>query len=352
MKIVIAHDYLLQFGGAERVVESWATQLPSSSIHCLAYGADRTFDLFKSRDVQSTIRRPGVAGRIEALLPVLPYIARRTEVPAADFALVSTSGWAHHFTFNSPTIAYVHSPARWLYAAHDYRQRLTPLRRVGLSVSTTHLRRLDKPAMESIDVLVANSRVTQSRIREAYGRDAEIVHPPVASLQSDATSPATQLPASFTLVVSRNRGYKNVPLAVAASMRAGMPCVVVGTGTETFDARAEGVYGLGRVSDGELRWLYQHAQVIIGSAHEDFGLTVLEAALEGTPTAAVPVGGYLETVNEGVSGHLASDESEAALAMAIQAARECDPRDVSAWAQSFSPGEHLRKIRSIGEGLT
>ena len=78
-----------------------------------------------------------------------------------------------------------------------------------------------------------------------------------------------------------------------------MPIVIVGSGSDRLDAPDEGVYGMGRVTDAELCWLYREASVIIGAGREDFGLSVLEAALEGTPAATVAAGGYLETVRSG-----------------------------------------------------
>lgn len=351
MKIAIAHDYLLQFGGAERVVESWSSELPDSGIHCLAYVPERTFPVFQTRSINPTIRSAGISTRLEALLPLLPYFARRTVVPAADLAIVSTSGWAHQFTFNSPTVAYVHSPARWLYAADDYKQNLALVKRVGLKATSRHLRKKDKPAMLKMDVLIANSRTTRDRIRVAYGRDAEVVHPPVRPIDAEPTAPSRALPEQFSIVACRSRGYKNIPLAIDASLRASLPCVVVGAGSERYDAPELNVYGVGRVSDAELRWLYQRATVVIGSAHEDFGLTVLEAGLEGTPAAAIPVGGYLESIHPTVSGELARGESVEELSNAISTARTYDRANVSEWARSFSIDAHMNRLLEIGRTI-
>lgn len=351
MKIAIAHDYLLQHGGAERVVATWANHLPSSAIHSLAYDRDQTFDVFDDRAVQSRIRAGFVKSNIQYLLPILPTLAGQVHVKNADVSLVSTSGWAHQFRFDMPTLAYVHSPARWLYASDDYSTKLGRFGKLGLAVSRAFLHRRDVPAMNKMSSLVSNSKVTQDRILSAYGVEAPIVHPPVEAIDAVASAPALTLPDEFTVVVSRNRGYKNVKLALDASARAGMQCVVVGNGTEEYDNPSAGVFGLGRVSDPELKWVYQNASVLIGSAREDFGLTVLEANLEGTPVAAIPAGGYLETVAPGENGALAASDSFIDLAEAIVGASAIPSESCRKWAQRFSPEKHMNQLIEIMKTL-
>ena len=243
-EVVLAHDYLVQVGGAERVVAEWAAGFRSHTVVTLAYRAEATFDEFRQLDVRATIPRR-LATQVERMLPMLPSIAARTTVSGGDVALVSSSGWAHRFRFEIPHVVYVHSPARWLYAADDYRMRLSPIRRAGLAMSTPLLRRGDLDAMERAHAIVSNSEVTRDRMRAVYGLDSIVVHPPVEPVAIEARRPARELPDEFVVVVARNRGYKNVTLAVAAAQAARMPIVIVGSGSDRLDAPDEGVYGLG-----------------------------------------------------------------------------------------------------------
>ncbi|GLI27350.1 glycosyl transferase [Agromyces rhizosphaerae] len=346
--IVLAHDYLVQSGGAERVVAHWAEALEPAALVTLAYRPETTFDAFDAVDVRATIPR-SLAGQVERMLPALPSIAARTRVTGGDVALVSSSGWAHRFAFDMPHVVYVHSPARWLYAADDYRMRLSRVRRAGLTVSTPMLRRGDADAMRRADAIVANSAVTRDRIRDAYGVDAEVVHPPVSPVATEAVAPSRELPDEFAVVVARDRGYKNVALAVESALAAGLPVVVVGAGSEELDAPDDRVHGLGRVSDAELCWTYRNARVVVGAAREDFGLTVLEASFEGTPAAVVPAGGYLETVRDGANGFHAADATSAALAEAIVRARDVGPDECRAWAERFGVDRHLDAVVELLE---
>jgi glycosyltransferase involved in cell wall biosynthesis len=346
--IVLAHDYLVQVGGAERVVAEWAAGFATRRIVTLAYRPEATFDVFRSLEVQATLP-DALSGQVERLLPTLPMFAARTTVSDGDVALVSTSGWAHRFRFRIPHVVYVHSPARWLYAAADYRLRLNPVRRAGLAVSTPLLRRGDAQAMRRARAIVSNSVVTQQRVRAAYGLESIIVHPPVEQVSADASAPARELPDAFAVVVARDRGYKNVPLAVAGAREAGLPIVVVGAGSEAVDDPSSGVHGLGRVSDAELAWVYRQSAVIIGAGREDFGLTVLEAALEGTPAATVAAGGYLETVSEGVNGYHAASATAEDLATAIRRARDLDPAECREWGRAFRRDAHVARITRVIE---
>jgi glycosyltransferase involved in cell wall biosynthesis len=347
-EIVLAHDYLVQFGGAERVVAAWAAAFRPTAVYTLAYAADATFDDFRRLDVRASIPA-SLNHQVERMLPLLPAIAGRTTAVGGDVALVSSSGWAHRFHYEMPHIVYVHSPARWLYAADDYRLRLNAVRRAGLRASTPLLRHGDREAMRRARVVVANSIVTRDRVRAVYGIDAEVVNPPAEQVSATSRAPARRLPDRFALCVARDRGYKNVPLAVAASKVAGLPIVIAGAGSEQLDRPDEGVYGLGRVDDDELCWLYREAGVIVGAAREDFGLTIVEAALEGTPAAVVPAGGYLETVADGENGFHAASPTPEDLASAIRRAIEVDPAACRQWGARFGRDAHLTRLARVME---
>ena len=345
-EVVLAHDYLVQVGGAERVVAQWAAGFDARTVVTLAYRPESTFDEFRSLDVQATIPH-SLSRHVERMLPLLPSIAARTTVSGGDVALASSSGWAHRFHFEIPHVVYVHSPARWLYAADDYRMRLSPFRRAGLRLSTPILRHGDVEAMRRADGIVVNSIVTRDRVRAAYGIDSVVVNPPVEPVAFEATPPRRDLPDEFVVVVARDRGYKNVELAIAAAKTAGLPIVIAGAGSSFIDAPEDGVYGLGRILDAELAWVYRHAAVVIGAGREDFGLTIIEAALEGTPAAAIPQGGYLETVSPGVTGFHAASPTPEDLATAILQARALDADSCRAWGHGFRLDAHMARLGRV-----
>jgi glycosyltransferase involved in cell wall biosynthesis len=347
-EIVLAHDYLVQLGGAERVVAAWAAAFQPRAVYTLAYAAEATFDDFRHLDVRASIPT-ALNHQVERMLPLLPAIAGRTTAVGGDIALVSSSGWAHRFHYEMPHVVYVHSPARWLYAADDYRLRLNAVRRAGLRASTPLLRHGDREAMRRARTVVVNSLVTRDRVRAAYGIDAEVVNPPADVVCERPQQPTGRLPEEFALCVARDRGYKNVPVAVAAAKIAGLPIVIAGAGSEHLDRPDEGVHGLGRVADAELCWLYRRAAVVVGAAREDFGLSIVEAALEGTPAAVIPAGGYLETVEDGRNGFHAASAAPEDLAMAILRARDLEAASCRDWGRRFGRDAHLARMARVME---
>ncbi|MCD1144956.1 glycosyltransferase [Kocuria sp. LUK] len=345
--IALAHDYFVQMGGAERVAAAWASHFGSSTISTLAYDQRNTFSTIDPSKVKAKLYGAFWSKHLHKFLPTLPLLARSVVVDNADVALVSTSGWAHQFRYNTPTVAYVHSPARWLYAAEDYKMGLSSVPRAGLYLTSNYLKQKDAPAMGRMDRLISNSVVTQERIWSAYGVDSEVVSPPVSPIAAQATAPARPLPDQFLLIVARNRGYKRIREAAEIARKAGRALVVIGGGTEELDTPEEAVIGLGRVSDGELKWLYQHADVLLATGREDFGLTVLEANLEGTPVVGIPSGGYLETIKPGVNGQLTSSQDLDSFGPAIFDALKVPANSCRQWATKFSLENHLTKLEEV-----
>ncbi len=108
-----------------------------------------------------------------------------------------------------------------------------------------------------------------------------------------------------------------------------------------------GIHGLGRLTDAELCWVYRNAAVVVGAGREDFGLTVVEAALEGTPAATVPTGGYLATVRPGVSGAYAASATPNDLSRAIAQVRELDPAACREWRHGFRRATHVVRLATV-----
>ena len=220
-------------------------------------------------------------------------------------------------------------------------------------MSTPLLRSGDLEAMRRAHAIVANSIVTRDRIRSAYGLDSVVVSPPVERVSASPTPPARVLPDQFVVVVARDARVQERRRSRSPRQReAGLPIVVVGAGSEMFDDPWSGVHGLGRLTDAELSWVYRTAVVVLGAGHEDFGLTVIEAALEGTPAADDRRrGGYLETVMPGVSGfHAAADDAEG-LAAAIQFACELERDGCREWAGRFSEAAHRARLMEVLGGV-
>ncbi|MBX3379715.1 MAG: glycosyltransferase [Phycisphaeraceae bacterium] len=222
------------------------------------------------------------------------------------------------------------TPPRYLWELGDqYGQGMMGL---GLRVCSPALRRLDYRAAQHVTTYIAISTVTRERIRNFYGRDSEIVFPPVRTeyftpdgpddLADEDAKRLAALPAGFLFYIGALEPYKKADLAVEAAERLKRPLVLAGSGSQLNRLRemtgdSKYVTLLGRVSDPLLRALYRKADALLFPQLEDFGIVALEAQACGTPVVAFGVGGALDTVIDGQTGILFPEQAAHSLADAI-----------------------------------
>ncbi len=353
-EVAIAHDYLTQRGGAERVVLALQHAFPQAPIYTTAYDAARSFtELADSEIVTSPLQRIGPLRRNPRLaLPLLVPIVKRMDVPA-KVTVCSTSGWAHGMTTRGTKVVYVHNTARWLYQRREYLAELPASHAWGIKPLAPALRRWDRRAADSADIVLANSAVTRARVRTHWGRDAEILHPPPGLAQTGPHEPLDGLEPGFLLTVTRLLPYKRVD-AVLGALHGGVGgrLVVVGDGPDRARLAAlapPGTMFLANLSDAQLRWLYANAEALVTAAHDDFGLTPLEAMQFGTPVVAVREGGFPETVVQGETGVLFDGADPAGVRAGIEALRDqtWDRARIEARAADFSLDAFTCRIREI-----
>jgi glycosyltransferase involved in cell wall biosynthesis len=350
--VAIVHDYLNQTGGAERVVLEMARMWPESEIYTSLYRPDSTFEEFRARSVRtSPLDALPVDRSFRTLFPLYPVAFRAMGEVDADVVVSSSSGWAH-LVRTSPRAfhaVYCHTPARWLwteeYGGLPFGERaIKPLKSV--------LRRWDASRAQRPDLYIAANHVAQARIRAAYGRHAPVVHPPV---DTDRFVPGPR--GERLLVVSRLLPYKRIDLAVDAATRVGVGLDVVGDGPCLGDLRDRAgptVEFHGHVDDQALVDFYQHCRALCVPGREDFGIVAAEAMAAGKPVIAFASGGALETVVDGVTGVLFTDQNVSSMIDAIRACDglEAEEEMLAARARRFS-SESFRRglVETIWESL-
>lgn len=356
--VALAHDYLTQRGGAERVVMALARAFPDAPIHTTVYEPGGTFDAFEPCDIHTTAlqkiaplrRNPRLA------LPVLAPIVKRHNIDA-QVTICSTSGWAHGFPTNGSKVLYVHNTARWLYQADEYLTNLPGWYRAGLAPLSRPLRRWDERAAAQADVILANSAVTAQRVRHNWGREAEVLHPPPGLTPNGPKRPVPHLEPGFLLTVARLLPYKRVDVVLDAVARCtDRVLVVVGDGPDAARLAARAPVTtrfLPTVDDKELRWLYANAAALVTAAHDDFGLTPLEAMGFGTPVVAVDEGGFPETVEHGLTGLLFPTATATDLCDALEEfeSRSWDRHALATRAEAFAEPAFANRLRTIVHSL-
>jgi glycosyltransferase involved in cell wall biosynthesis len=199
---------------------------------------------------------------------------------------------------------------------------------------------------------LTQSTAVRDRIRSLYGIDAEVLPGPL-SIAPAGSHPIAGIEPGFFLCVARLLPYKNVDAVVAAFSR--LPerrLIVVGTGPEELRLRRAGppnVRLVGTVSDEQLQWLYERSAGLVAASYEDYGLTPLEAAACGKPTAALRWGGYLDTVIDGKTGLFFDAPTAPAIADAVArlAGERFDPSVLQAHAGRYSEATFISRLRSV-----
>jgi glycosyltransferase involved in cell wall biosynthesis len=218
-------------------------------------------------------------------------------------------------------LCYCYNPFR--YAWNERETTLASrglMSRIGLRLVFNRWRQWDWIAAQRVDRYMAVSELTRRRIQRYYGRDAEVLHPPV-----DTSRFAPGEVGDYYLVVSELMFHKRIELAIQAFNRLRLPLVIVGDGPEARRLRrlaGPAVRFEGRVSDGRVAHLMQGARALVVSATEEFGIAAVEAQAAGRPVIAPNQGGTRETVLHGQTGVLYDRADPAVLAEVV---RSFDP---------------------------
>jgi glycosyltransferase involved in cell wall biosynthesis len=351
LRVTLAHDYLLVMRGAERTFAAIAELFATAPIFTLLYDERVVAESFPGHAITaSLLQRLGAdQDTFRRLLPLYPWAVGHMALPESQLVLSSSSAFAHgvHAPQGSVHVCYCHSPFRYAWHERDRAlaeapRALRPLLRSELS----RIRRWDVRASRRVDVYLANGELTRERIKRFYGREAEVVHPPV---QTHRFSPAE--PGEHLLVVSEVVRHKRLEIALEAARRAHAPIRVVGAGPDFASLRAaypEAEF-LGRLGDQELAQLYASARALIVPGTEEFGIAAVEAQAAGRPVIAAAAGGALETVLDGETGLLVTPADVSALEHAIGRldTHEFDPARAVANAERFSVEAFSRRLLDL-----
>lgn len=352
---LIAHEWIEAHGGSENVLEAIAALYPDADIVTPWNNAP---ERFPAREVHELwLARSPLRGKKAHSVPFLT-MAWRNAVPQHreyDWVISSSHLFSHHvlprgLSKDMPKLVYAHTPARYIWNPElDERGNSLPARMLS-----PMLRRIDRRRAAEATAVAGNSAYVASRIADAWGIEATVIHPPVevAAIQSvpewaGLTSAPEQdmlaaLPQDFVLGASRFIPYKRLDLVIAAGERAGLPVVLAGGGPERerlqelADAATVPVHFVDRPSSALLYALYQAATVYVFPPVEDFGIMPIEAIAVGTPVVGSWIGGSAETITEGVSGVHFEEPTADSLAAAIGRAALLDPAACSAESLAFS----------------
>ncbi|MBI4036606.1 glycosyltransferase [Candidatus Daviesbacteria bacterium] len=322
MKVALVHDYLREYGGAERVLEALHEIWPKAPVYVAYYNPAALGSqgrALRGWDIRTSwLQKIPFANKLISPLRILaPMIFESFDLSQYDLVISSCNVYFSKAVIVKPEalhISYIHTPPRYLYGyttSFNYKKHWWT--RIGGEIINHFLRIYDFETSQRPDILVANSKNVQARIKKFYRRDAEVIYPPVEikKFEIPAKGEARQRQGYFLTVGRLVRG-KGIDIVIEACGRLGLSLKVVGTGPEKENLESsiknkalKNIEFLGQVSDEELAKLYAGAKAtIVASEDEDFGIVPVESMAAGTPVIAPKYGGYLETVIDGKTGIL------------------------------------------------
>lgn len=366
MRVALVHDYIKEYGGAERVLEALTEAFPDAPIYTAFYQkGSPAYVRFKHKKIKPSWVHfiPGFSTKLHSPLRFLAPLIwngfnfKKYDVVISSASWYVTKGFVHHGEGEKGfvEICYCHTPPRWLYGYKTSVewQRFWPIKLYGMIVGH-FMRQYDFDAAQRVDYFVANSKEVQGRIQKFYRRESTVIYPPVdLGVRGKVLGVRER---DYYFIVSRIVGAKGIDMAIEAARKHGFKLKIAGasagyyTGLKDMQETApENVEFLGRVSDEELVELYKGAKAFLATAtDEDFGITPVEAMLCGTPVIAYYGGGFKETVIDGKTGVFYHESTANSLLDAVKKFEKLkiDPKECRKQAEKFSKERFIKEIKA------
>lgn len=359
-QLAIVHDYLIQMGGAEQVVASLHKAFPQAPIYTSVVDRQQLLPALSDAPIRDSWMRslPGISRRFKSYFPLYPSAFHSLGTIDCDVALISSSGFSKWARFSPRTIkiSYCHTPARFIWMPDQYMEHepIPAALKKGATLLLRRLQRKDYENAQSIHHFIANSSYIRERIQQYYGRDSEVIHPPIDLSEFSAQNSNK----GYYLIASRLVGYKRIDIAVRAFSKNGRRLVVVGDGPDR--ERLERMAGpnvefKGWLPRDEMVGYLKNCYAFVFPGLEDFGITPVEAQACGKPVLAFGGGGVLETVVDGVSGLFFESQEPDALNSRIDAFESLswDAAKISTHAATFGEARFIDQMkRFVDKALT
>jgi len=407
MKVALVHDYIKEYGGAERVLEALHEIWPNAPVYTSVYlpeflGPHKA--RFRNWDIRTSFLQhlPFKEKLISPFRLVTPLVFKKFDFSKFDVVIVSATGAyspniietrdKRQETRRPIHFCYCHTPPRYLYGfatARDWKKNIV-FRVIG-EIGNHFLRLVDFKSAQNVDFFIANSKNVAGRIKKFYRKDSAVIYPPVdfarsqrhvsddvrlynfksqssnsvslskSRLQTDrqptfSSSESGLSPRFYFLAGGRIAKPKHIDLIVETFTKLKLPLKVFGRTFAGHDSQFmihnSDIDFVGEVTDEEKLELMKNAKSFVFAAEdEDFGITPIEAASVGTPVIAFASGGVLESVIDGKTGILYRLNDIYHLSKAVKDFEKTkfDTDEILKHAQKFSKERFKKEIREFVE---
>ncbi|HVF69961.1 MAG TPA: glycosyltransferase [Xanthomonadales bacterium] len=366
MKVALVYDRVNKWGGAERVLLALHELFPDAPLYTSVYDPKKASwaEIF---DVKTSFLQeiPLASTHHELLAPLMPLAFESFSFDEYDLVISITSESAKGIVTKPGTthLCYCLTPTRYLWSGYDQYFNNDGLKFVSKPIVSA-LRKWDITASRRPDAFVAISKEVQGRIRKYYGRESELVYPPVTIRNSkyEIRNPKQirntkyEIPdTGYFLVVSRLSKftkYKRVDLAIDACNQLKLPLKIIGSGSlrrKLKERAGPTIEFVGSTSDSELVEYYKNSKALIFPGLEDLGLVMIEAQSFGKPVIAYKAGGAVELVVDGKTGVFFNEQTSKSLIGALQKFEKMkfDPNLCMENAEKFGMDKFKKKFLSV-----
>jgi glycosyltransferase involved in cell wall biosynthesis len=349
----VAHEFFFEYGGAERVAQRLAEAVPDSDVVYLG-GDNEVLARMGLLDRARCLLPPVLVRRhtYHALTPVYHRLLGRAPMIEGNL-LISGYAFAPGIKATGRRVVYCHSPLRQIWSGHEeYVERLPKLQSLALSRLADRLRRMDVDAYRGVSRILVPSSAVADRVRDIYGREAEVVAPPFDDTIF-TPSASWRDPRQFVTTARLVDAYKNISFLLRVFER--IPecsLTVIGAGRDGARLRAAApanVTFVGERSSLQVAAALQVAGGYVQANAEDFGIAAVESIACGTPVNALARGGALDFVRDRVNGRLFDrlDEAEVASALRQNSDRTWDPLQVAHSVAHLRPAAFVAKVKEV-----
>lgn len=350
--IALVHDWLTGMRGGEKCLEVLCELYPTAPIHTLVAFPEQVSDTIRRHEIRTSFlqRLPLVETRYRHYLPLFPTAIERFDMQGFDLVVSSSHAVAKGIKPSEGAlhISYVHTPMRYVWDMFDQYFNVNTVGSTKLAfirLMAARIRRWDVRTSTRVHHFIANSAYVAERIQRIYNRDATVIHPPV---ETQRFSTSYNNDGRF-LIVSALVPYKRVDLAIQTANALQLPLRIIGDGPERLkllQLAGPTVTIEGWQSDAEIEKAYATCRALLFPGEEDFGIVPVEAMACGKPVIAFGRGGATETVIEGLSGTLFTEQTVASMteAIALFEHMDFDADGIRRHAESFDRSVYTEKM--------
>jgi glycosyltransferase involved in cell wall biosynthesis len=364
MRVALVHDYLNQYGGAEKVLEAFLEIFPDAPIYTLLYDKKIVNKFFLKNKIKTSFLQkiPLVRKHHRIFPPLMPLAIEKLDLSDYDLVVSDSAAFGKGIITKPDTlhICYCHTPIRYAWDdSHKYIKEFSmfKLAKLFVPVFMNYLRLWDREAAYRVDKFICNSNFVAQRIKKYYKQESEVIYPPVdiknfgLSDKNEAASPAKS-GVNYFLMVGRLLPYKRFDMAIEAFNKLELPLKIIGNGPEMKKLKKMANWNiefLGEVDSKDLRKHYQDCQALIFPQEEDFGIVALEAMACGRPVIAYRGGGALESILEGKTGLFFDEQTVDSLVDAVKGfnASKFDSKTIYQHALKFDKENFKEKIKEF-----